>query len=360
MSDDPSRTEKPTHKRVNKARQDGSVAKSQDFSKSVVLLVGLVVLTFMIEPIGRQMQSVFIWFFRDAVNIEATPQTMYNMFLTLSGKLALMILPLMAALALTAIIVLRVQIGHLWAPKVFEPKWGRTFDVIGGLKRLMFTPETFVRLGRSLLQAFVVGFAPYLVLRQEFDNFLPLFFQSPAGITTYLLGLASKMILYALLPMVVIGLIDLWYSRWKYTDNLKMTKDEVKDERRQSEGDPHIKNKQKQKMFEVVQSRMMQSVPKADVVITNPTHFAVALRYDVTKAPAPVVVAKGADHLALKIREIARENGVPIRENRMLARALYDQVEIGDVIPETLYQAVATILAQLSKYNAGRKQRANG
>ncbi len=128
-----------------------------------------------------------------------------------------------------------------------------------------------------------------------------------------------------------------------------MTKDEVKDERKNAEGDPVIKNKQKQKMMQVMASRMLQSVPKADVVVTNPTHLAVALRYNAQESPAPIVIAKGADHLAEKIKEIARQNNVPVRENVPLARALYKAVEIGDMIPEELYKAVATLLASIWK-----------
>ena len=139
------------------------------------------------------------------------------------------------------------------------------------------------------------------------------------------------------------------FRSYAYKENMKMTKDEVKDERKNAEGDPVIKNKQKQKMMQVMASRMLQSVPKADVVVTNPTHLAVALRYNAQESPAPIVIAKGADHLAEKIKEIARQNNVPVRENVPLARALYKAVEIGDMIPEELYKAVATLLASIWK-----------
>ena len=149
--------------------------------------------------------------------------------------------------------------------------------------------------------------------------------------------------------MLAITVFDVWQTRYSYSENMKMTKSEVKDERRQAEGDPVIKGKQRQKMMQVVQQRMMQNVPRADVVVTNPTHLAVALRYNAAEAPAPVVLAKGADHLAERIKEVAREHHVPIRENVTLARALYKSVEIGDMIPEDLYKAVATLLASIWK-----------
>jgi flagellar biosynthetic protein FlhB len=157
------------------------------------------------------------------------------------------------------------------------------------------------------------------------------------------------MTLYALIPMLILAFIDLKYTRWDYTENLKMTKDEVKDELKQAEGDPKVKAAVRQKMMQMSRRRMLQDVPKADVVITNPTHYAVALLYNRMEAPAPVVVAKGVDRLAEKIKEVARANQVPIRENKALARALYSQVEIGEMIPEELYKATAAILAQVWK-----------
>ena len=170
-----------------------------------------------------------------------------------------------------------------------------------------------------------------------------------AGLAAYILSAAARMVAYALIPMLLIAVADLIYTRWDYEEQLKMTKEEVKDERKQAEGDPKVKQHQRQKMMAVMAKRMMQKVPEADVVITNPTHIAVALRYDALLAPAPVVLAKGVDFVAEKIKEIARENNVPIRENKPLAQALYKSVEIGDTIPEELFQAVAQILAQLWK-----------
>ena len=214
---------------------------------------------------------------------------------------------------------------------------------------------TLIRLGRSLLQAIVIGIAPYIVLKGEMDNIAPLFYQNAEGLAVYILETGAKMVIYALVPMLLIAAADLWYKKWDYIENLKMTKDEVKDERRQAEGDPQIKRKQRQKMMEVMARRMMQDVPKADVVITNPTHIAVALKYDALEAPAPICLAKGADRVAEKIKEIAREHGVPIRENVPLARALYKSVEVGETIPEELYKAVAAILAQLNKFKGRRR-----
>jgi flagellar biosynthetic protein FlhB len=196
-----------------------------------------------------------------------------------------------------------------------------------------------------------------MVIKKEFPNFLMLYHTDVNSLIIYLMNISYKVVFYALIPMLIIAVADLFYTRWDYAENLKMTKDEVKDELKQMEGDPKIKAKQRQKMMEAMRQRMMQEVPKADVIITNPTHIAVALKYDAMLAPAPMVVAKGADHLAEKIKEVAKGAGVPIRENKPLARALYKSVEVGESIPEEMYQAVAAILASLSKFkNQGASQ----
>jgi flagellar biosynthetic protein FlhB len=177
-----------------------------------------------------------------------------------------------------------------------------------------------------------------------------MFYATPANIAAYILSTGYKMVCYALVPMLLIAIADLVYKFYKYEEGLKMTKDEIKDERKQAEGDPKVKQKQQQKAMEFMAQRMMQDVPRADVVVTNPTHIAVALRYNALEAPAPLILAKGAGPIAEKIKEIARENLIPIQENKPLAQALYKQVEIGDMIPEELFQAVASILAKLDKF----------
>ncbi|MFW5721763.1 MAG: flagellar type III secretion system protein FlhB, partial [Desulfohalobiaceae bacterium] len=255
-------------------------------------------------------------------------------------------------LALIAFVSVRLQVGPLWTTKVFEPKLGKTFNVVAGVKRMFISTQTVVKLLRSLLQACAVGLAPYLVLKSEFHNLVPLFYTNVQGTITYMLATGAKMVMYALVPMILIALADLFYTRWEYEENLKMTKHETKDERKQAEGNPEVRAAQRKKMMTVMQRRMLSDVPSADVIITNPTHLAVALRYDLSKAPAPMVLAKGADFLAEKIKDIAREHKVPIKENKPLAQALYKSVAVGETIPEELYQAVASILAQLHRFKA--------
>lgn len=301
-----------------------------------------------VGTIRNEMEMLMRWFFQDGFSTELTTGSVYALFQRCMYSLAVMILPIALVVAVSAYIILRLQVGKLWAPKIFKPKF-KSFNIAAGLKRLILTKDALIRLVKSILMAGAVAIGPYIVLKRAMSEVLPLFYQAPINIAAYILKAGQTMFYYALVPMLLIGIADLLYTRWKYEENLKMTKSEIKDERKQAEGDPVIKSKQRQKMMAVLQRRMMKDVPKADVVITNPTHLAIAIRYNVMEAPAPQILAKGAGAVAERIKEIARQHNVPIRENKPLARALYKVVEVGDVIPEEFYQAVAAVLAQVYK-----------
>ncbi len=348
--EDPSRTENATQKRVSKAREKGSVAKGAEMGKTVVLLAGLIAMRLVMKSYYEQFHDIFTRIFKESSTFTVNTESVLALFVWCMYKMAILTLPVLFIVAAASYAILRWQVGALWTFETMNFDWGRVFNVMAGLKRLMLDPKALVRMGRSLLQAAAVAVAPYMVIKQEMGNLPPLFYHDAHTLAVYILSVAAKMVTYALVPMLLIAAADLWYTRWDYGEQLKMTKEEVKDERRQAEGDPTIKSKQKQKMLQSIAKRMIQNVPKADVVITNPTHLAIALQYDPIQAPAPLVLAKGAGHLAFKIKEIAMKNDIPIREDKPLAQALYKQVEVGDTIPEELYQAVASILAKLNKF----------
>ena len=339
---DPSRTEEATPKRRNKQRQEGNVPKSQELGKAVSLTGGLI-------------KTLFRRFLGHAWEFDPNPQNVYTLSIDLTVELCKIILPILLFLGFLAFLAQRLQVGKLWTTKVFKFKWQR-FNIIKGLKQMMFSPQTALRTIKSLLFSIILALIPGYLIYQEYQNFLPMYYATPEGVAAYMLQMGLKLAYYALLPILAIAAFDVWQSRFAYKEGMKMTKDEVKDERRQAEGDPVIKGQQRRKMMEVVMKRMMQDVPKADVVVTNPTHIAVALRYNAQEAPAPVVLAKGADHLAEKIKAVAREHNVPIRENVPLARALYKAVEVGDMVPEELYKAVATVLASIWKLKPTMRQ----
>lgn len=345
---DPSRTEQATPKRRSKQRQEGNVPKAQELGKAVSLVGGMTALYFWIGPMSESIKALFRRFLGHAWEFDPNPQNVYNLTIELMIEICIILMPVMLFLAFLAFLAQRLQVGKLWTTKVFKPKFQK-FNLIKGLKQMMFSPQTALRTIKSLLFSIILSIIPGFLIYNEYQNFLPMYYATTEGVAAYMLQMGFKLAQYALLPILAIAAFDVWQSRYAYNEGMKMTKHEVKDERKQAEGDPVIKNQQRRKMMETMAKRMLQDVPKADVVVTNPTHIAVALRYNVSEAPAPMVVAKGADHLAEKIKEVAREHHVPIRENVPLARALYKAVEVGDMIPEDLYKAVATVLASIWK-----------
>jgi flagellar biosynthetic protein FlhB len=310
----------------------------------------LLAIRFLIGYLYERIAKIFYWAFTEGISLEITRDNAYPLFAWCVKQIAVIVLPIMFLLAFFSFLTMRLQVGKLWTTKPLQPKFSKIFNIISGLKKILISPEVFVRLAKSVFQASAVAMAPYIVLQQEYGKLLPMFYATPANIAAYILSTGYKMVCYALVPMLLIAIADLVYKFYKYEEGLKMTKDEIKDERKQAEGDPKVKQKQQQKAMEFMAQRMMQDVPRADVVVTNPTHIAVALRYNALEAPAPLILAKGAGPIAEKIKEIARENLIPIQENKPLAQALYKQVEIGDMIPEELFQAVASILAKLDKF----------
>lgn len=343
---DPSKTEQATPKRREKARNEGNVPKSMEVTKAVTTLLGIVAIALYVGVMKEHLENIFRYFLKESFSLTINAKSLHDITIFVAKELAIILMPILLVIAFGAYISLRMQIGQLWTTKVFAFKWGR-FNIINGLKGMFASPQTFVRLLRSMVQAIAIGYVPYLLIKAEFEHFLPLYYASPEGIAAYMLRTGFEIVLYTLIPMAIIAGADMFYTRWSYEENLKMSKQEVKDEHRQTEGDPAIKQKQRQKMMQMASRRMMKDVPKADVVITNPTHIAVALRYNALEAPAPVVLAIGVDRVAEKIKEIARENNVPIRENVPLARALYKSVQVGDMVPEELYKAVASVLANV-------------
>ena len=346
MAKDPSKTERATPKRRNKLRKEGNVAKSQEFTKTCTLIVGFGSMYFYLPYAGKKLGQYWVECFNTLDENIITPTTAHAILWDFIVQLAIVCGPIVLCVALSAFIALRRQVGHLWTTKVFQFKWSR-FNIINGLKRVFFSVDTYVRLLKAVAIAVIIGYVPFMFIMGQTAVFSGLYYTNAHGLAAYLLSASAQMVKYTLIPIIAYALFDLWHSFYQYEENNKMTKDEVKDEMKQAFGDPVIKNKQKQKMFHFMQQRMMQSVPKADVVVTNPTHYAVALQYDPTVCPAPIVLAKGVDKLALRIKEVAREHGVPIKGDMLLARSLYSSVEIGDPIPEDLYKAVAAIIAEI-------------
>ena len=343
------KTEPATDKKLNDARKEGQVAKSKEIANCLGLLGVFIVLKVLIGYIGGSLQKIFSTTYSEISNIVVfwNGQMPVNdtllAFRKMIYNIVIIILPIL-------LIGFAIAFGSdlfqvKWKPtaKPLTPKFSK-INPISGFKRI-FSLNSVVELLKSLLKLALIGLVAYTYVRGNigllFNLYEKDFMEAIGNIGKLVTDLGIRV---SALYIVIAG-ADYAYQKWKFAKDMKMTKQEVKDEYKQMEGDPQIKGKIKQKMLEASRRRMMQDLPKADVVITNPTHYAVAIRYEPSEIDAPVVLAKGEGYLAQRIKEVARENNVHIVENKPLARMLYHNVDIGQAIPPELYQAVAEVLA---------------
>jgi flagellar biosynthetic protein FlhB len=340
VAKDPSKTEKATPRRRQKAREEGQVLKSQDIPIAVSLLLTAVTFFFYLPYLFYKLQGLFRYSLSQSYTLNLS-----STFLTLIFHFFTLILPIMLVLLLGGIGANVAQFGFLLSFKPLVPKLDNV-NPVKGLSRI-FSIKTFFESLKSTLKLAVAVVVGYFTVKSILTGF---YSYASFGFGKQVELLARSLVLlfftFALLS-VPIALADFLFRRWEYEENLKMSKQEVKEERKQYEGHPLVKSAIRRRQREIAMRRMMAEVPKADVVITNPTHYAVALKYERGKMHAPKVVAKGKDRLALKIKEVAFENNVPIEENPSLARALYESCEVGDFIPEKFYRVVAKILARV-------------
>lgn len=336
------KTEEPTPRRREEARKRGQVAKSREVAAVAVLSGGLLALVMGGGYMMGQffvIYRTFLVFPKEGLNVSSA----HGLFL-LAVKLGLKaLLPLLVILLPVAFLSLYLQIGGVVAWEALLPKAER-IDPVQGFKRLFSLPS-LVELLKSILKLVLISWVAYLVVDSEKDKVLLLARAEVPELGRAIFVLARNLVFKTTLALVALAILDFLFQRWETERQLRMTKEELKEELKQTEGDPWVKSRIRQVQRAMAQRRMMAEVPKADVVITNPVHYAVALKYEMEEMPAPQVIAKGKDHLARKIKEIAEEAGVPVVENPPLAQALYSQVEIGAYIPAELYQAVAEVLA---------------
>ena len=345
FADSGDKTEKATPKKRRKAREDGQVLQSKDLTSAIVLLCLFVTIkvagSFMYEQIYEFFGVVFNSYqeISDLFTIKGITRLLINMIV----RFVKIVAPIFAVALITGIASGYAQVGFLFTTKTLSFKFSR-INPLSGLKR-MFSLKAVVELVKSILKIVIIGYVAYSYLMDEASNILNAMDMDVISIAAYI-GITSMNIAIRLcIVMLVLGVLDYGYQWWEYEKSLKMSKQEVKEEYKQSEGNPEVKGKIKQKQRQMALRRMLQDIPKADVVITNPTHYAVAVKYDAKVSDAPIVVAKGMDYIALRIKEIAKENKVEIVENKPLARTLYSSVEIGEKIPPELFQAVAEVLA---------------
>lgn len=343
------KTEKPTARKMEKAVEQGQFAISQEIATAIIFIFGFISL----RSFGKYMYEKSLeLFYNNFMRISDIKQIFEISYITklisfMFLKIMIICLPIFAVIMILGLISNIAQVG--WHPnvKLLKPKFSN-FNPINGVKRLI-SFKSIIEFVKSLLKLVIIGFAIYSCLKGQISKIQTLLVMDLFLGFQYIGNLSMDIGIKVGLYFIVIAVLDYAYQRYSHIKKLKMTKQEVKDEYKMSEGDPQIKGKIKQKMREISMRRMMQEIPNADVIITNPTHYAVAIKYDSNKSIAPVVVAKGVDHLARRIKEIAKENNVEIVENKPLARALYNTVDVGKEIPQELYQAVAEVLAFVYK-----------
>lgn len=340
------KTEDATTKKLNDAREEGQVARSTELITSTSLMTLFLILKIFTGFIGTKfLESFRIIFYKIPVlaKTEFNVATANALFVDILLQIIIISAPIFISAFVVAALVNLMQVKWKPTTKPLKPKLDK-IDPLKGFKRII-SMEKILDLLKSTLKVGFMFYVVYDALKDEWATLLNLYDiplnQAIELIGTIIIDLGLKISTFFL----IVGFADLFYQKIKFKNDMKMTKQEIKDEFKQSEGDPQIKGKIRSKMREASQRRMMQALPQADVVITNPTHLAVAIKYDKDSSQAPVVIAKGADYMALKIKEIARENKIEIVENKPLARMLYYNVDLDSEIPNELYQMVAEVLA---------------
>jgi len=346
MADDQEKTEEPTSKKIDDARKDGNVPKSQDTSSFITLIVAIFTFLALFPFMQRHLVKLY-HYYQSFMGVEFTKNMIFEISIATFREVIIVVMPLAIAVAISGLLAGFLQFGFVFSTKPLTPDL-KKIDPIKGFKNLV-SFKKFVETIKVILKVALVLLLAY--------NFLITFTKELPGVVylsifDQLSWLREKALILGsamLMLFFILALFDLFFVRYNYFKDLKMSKQEIKDEYKQMEGDPQIKARIRKIQMEMTKKRMMQEIPDADVVITNPTHFAVALRYNKEKDNAPVILGKGMNHLALKIREIARLHDIQIVENPPLARELYKKCDINDKIPENLYKAVAEVLAFVYK-----------
>jgi flagellar biosynthetic protein FlhB len=344
MSEDKhSKTEKPTSKKVSDAKGKGSVPRSKEMTSAITLICAMVALYsssgMILSTMKRSMRDIF----GGLATADITYAGVHGIMIKQFAYLAMMLAPFVLIVVVAGLAVEISQGGVVLSSEKLKFDLGK-LNPLQGMKRL-FNKDSVFEVAKSFMKMGIVGYMAYKILTEEMNGIIYLVDQDLQGILDFIGHIAFKLVLHTCGVLIVLAVLDLAFVKWRFLDNLKMTKQEVKDENKNSEGDPAVKGKIKQKQFQMARRRMRQIIPTADVVVTNPTHYAVALKYDRFRMGAPVVLFKGVDQMALQIKIIARDSNITLVENRFLARELYSQVEEGGEIPEGLYAAVAEILA---------------
>jgi flagellar biosynthetic protein FlhB len=339
------KTEQPTPKKLQEARKKGQVAKSKDLSAAIVLMAVVGAFYLFSSSTTDSMERYLIWYFNNCLTFDVNERHLPWVLLESLFDMAVMFLPFFVIALILAVMSNIMQTGFLLAPESIKAKLER-LNPLEGFKRI-FSLTSLFELAKNIVKIVVVGVVSYLVAIKYIPQMLMIFYKNPAQEMLEIIGIIIVVGAAGGGAYFLLAVADFYYQRFDFNKRMRMSKQEVKDEYKQSEGDPQIKGWLRRRQREVAMNRIRQEVPRATVVVTNPIHYAVALKYEEGVYGAPLVVAKGAGDIALKLREIAAKNAVPVIENPPLARSLFQQVDIGKEIPAELYQSVAEVLAMV-------------
>lgn len=342
------KTEQPTPQKLEKAKKDGQVTTSKEINHWFMLSTFALLLIYIFPTTLTKLAGVMQFYFDHATDIPVTSAALgpllSNTFASIGKLLALPIL----FLILAAIAAGLVQTKGVVSTKQMAPKLSK-ISIQEGFKRL-FGGKAIVEFLKNVLKLTLMVFIAYSMMRPEFDRLHMLPQLSAAGVLDELAEVLLKLLIVVISAITVIAILDYAYQKYKFIEGLKMSKQEIKDEYKEMEGDPYVKQKLAQLRMEKASQRMMNDVPDATVILTNPTHYAIALKYDMDKMDTPILVAKGMDTIALKIREVGEENNIPILENPPLTRAIHANVDVGQEIPKAYFEAVARVIRYIYGY----------
>ncbi|MFC1822951.1 flagellar biosynthesis protein FlhB [Thermodesulfobacteriota bacterium] len=336
------KTEPATPKKRREAQKKGQVAKSKELSSIAVLSAGILYLFFGGKGMVLELGNLIEQSVNKIPHIVSGDLNLLFLAMWAAEKFLWMTLPIMATMSVVAVLVNLSQTGFIWSVEPLAPKASK-IDPIKGFTRI-FSKRGLVELAKSMAKIIMVAWAAYSTLKGDFSRLIPLVYAEENQVIALLGQLSLKVLIRCCWVIAILAILDFLYQKWDHEQKLKMTKQEVKDENKQSEGDPQVKARIRSIQRDLARRRMMEEVPKADVVITNPVHLAIAVSYEPQSMSAPIIVAKGAKKLAARIRRVALDHDVPLVENRSLAQNLY-KLELGEEIPPQFYQVVAEILA---------------
>ena len=354
-AEDEGRTEEPTPLKIRKAREDGKVAKSQDITSSLLLLFTVITLAIVGRFMLLSMMEMISFFFRNIGELDVTVDRRVDRhFYRFFSRL---VLPIGLTAFIGGLFGNFVQVGPLFATKPIVPDFNRIAPRFGRyFQRTLVSAEAGFNLLKAVVKLIIIGLIGYLNVRLRFEIFANLLRVPLVQAALFVVEVAFAILLQTAIAFVLLSFFDYLFQRRQHHESLKMTRQEVREERKTSEGDPLVRSRLRQRLREQLSSTMVRNVPRADVVITNPTHYAVAMEYRREAMKAPIVIAKGQDNMAQRIRAVAEEHGVPIIENKPLTRAIYAEIDIGEEVPEKFYDAVVAVLKQV--YRLNREQEA--